>query len=148
MPLLRIFLLITTLTLRAMAGAASPLTIGDIFLIDSSVLGEQRHINVYAPRVPLDTALPVLYMPDGGMDEDFLHVACLLQVGAGPYHLLAQPAGALMHFGAHRDACVRSRAAAGSSSTSAAAIHVQTSTLTQQNGRAPIMPSKTTAMQC
>ena len=53
-------------------------------MIDSAVLGEKRRINVYLPAgTPSGMALPVMYMPDGGMLEDFLHVAGLLQVGAG-----------------------------------------------------------------
>ena len=61
----------------------APLAIGDTFTIASTILGEQRRINVYVPRGSSNQPLPVLYMPDGGMDEDFLHVAGLLQVGAG-----------------------------------------------------------------
>jgi predicted alpha/beta superfamily hydrolase len=41
---------------------------------------------VYLPAAYQDSAtlrLPVLYMPDGGMKEDFLHVAGLLQVLTG-----------------------------------------------------------------
>src|SRR5205823_5006607 len=50
----------------------------------SAALGETRRINVYLPAgLPAGTALPVMVMPDGGMLEDFLHVAGLLQVGAG-----------------------------------------------------------------
>jgi predicted alpha/beta superfamily hydrolase len=68
----------------AAASAAAPLAIGDTWTIASSALGETRRINVYVPAgVPAGTPLPVLYMPDGGMLEDFLHVAGLLQVGAG-----------------------------------------------------------------
>jgi predicted alpha/beta superfamily hydrolase len=64
--------------------AASPLAIGDTWTIASTALGETRRINVYVPAgIPAGTPLPVLYMPDGGMLEDFLHVAGLLQVGAG-----------------------------------------------------------------
>lgn len=60
---------------------AGPLVIGETFTIHSAVLGETRRINVYAP-VPAtpEAPLPVLYMPDGGIDEDFLHVAGLVQV--------------------------------------------------------------------
>ncbi|UMR31244.1 alpha/beta hydrolase-fold protein [Massilia sp. MB5] len=62
---------------------AAPLSIGDTFTIDSRHLGETRRINVYMARgwndAP-DAPLPVLYMPDGGLAEDFLHVAGLLQV--------------------------------------------------------------------
>jgi predicted alpha/beta superfamily hydrolase len=61
-----------------------PLVIGESFTIDSKVLHERRHINVYLPpghaETP-DVRLPVLYMPDGGLAEDFLHIAGLVQVG-------------------------------------------------------------------
>ena len=67
----------------APASAPAPLSIGETWTIDSAVLGEQRRINVYVPAgLPAGTALPVMYMPDGGMLEDFLHIAGLLQVGA------------------------------------------------------------------
>jgi predicted alpha/beta superfamily hydrolase len=63
---------------------SAPLSIGDTWTIASTALGETRRINVYVPAgIPAGTPLPVLYMPDGGMLEDFLHVAGLLQVGAG-----------------------------------------------------------------
>ena len=68
------------------AQTAAPLTIGDTFTIDSKILGETRRINVYAPpgyaEAP-QSRMPVLYMPDGGMAEDFLHVAGLVQVSVG-----------------------------------------------------------------
>jgi predicted alpha/beta superfamily hydrolase len=62
---------------------SAPLAIGDTFLLASSLLGETRRINVYnAPSAKAaDTVpLPVLYMPDGGLEEDFLHIAGLLQI--------------------------------------------------------------------
>ena len=64
----------------------SPLIIGETFLIHSKVLNETRRINVYLPPAYTefpDARLPVLYMPDGGMAEDFLHVAGLVQVSVG-----------------------------------------------------------------
>lgn len=67
----------------ASSSAATPLVIGETFSIDSQALKEKRHINVYLARAwdtPPDAPLPVLYMPDGGVAEDFLHVAGLLQV--------------------------------------------------------------------
>lgn len=68
----------------APASAATPLAIGETWTVDSAVLGEKRQINVYRPAgIAPGTPLPVMYMPDGGMLEDFLHVAGLLQVGAG-----------------------------------------------------------------
>ncbi len=68
------------------ASPASPLVIGDTFTIDSKILGETRRINVYAPPEYARSStlrLPVLYMPDGGLGEDFLHVAGLVEVSAG-----------------------------------------------------------------
>ena len=63
-----------------------PLVFGETFTINSKVLSETRRINVYVPpgyRESAETRLPVLYMPDGGMAEDFLHVAGLVQVSVG-----------------------------------------------------------------
>ena len=70
---------------RGQAGPVSPLNVGDTFLIRSDVLHETRRINVYRPAAYADSpqGLPVLYMPDGGLTEDFLHIAGLLQVSAG-----------------------------------------------------------------
>ena len=68
------------------AGKAAPLVIGETFTIDSGILHETRRINVYLPPGYTESPgarLPVLYMPDGGMAEDFLHVAGLVQVSVG-----------------------------------------------------------------
>ncbi|MFN2399900.1 MAG: alpha/beta hydrolase [Gemmatimonadaceae bacterium] len=65
---------------------AAALTVGETFTIESETLGEVRRINIYLPPAYAqspDTRLPVLYIPDGGMGEDFLHVAGLVQVLAG-----------------------------------------------------------------
>lgn len=68
------------------AEKAAPLVIGDTFTIDSKILGETRRINVYPPPgydASGTARVPVLYMPDGGLAEDFLHVAGLVQVSVG-----------------------------------------------------------------
>ena len=65
---------------------AVPLVIGETFTFNSKTLNETRRINVYMlPGYTESTQarLPVLYMPDGGMAEDFLHVAGLVQVSVG-----------------------------------------------------------------
>ena len=76
--------LVPTLSLQASAAdKAAPLIIGDTFTIDSKILDETRRINVYTPpgyAESQDARVPVLYMPDGGIAEDFLHVAGLVQV--------------------------------------------------------------------
>lgn len=64
----------------------SPLIIGDTFTIESKIMGERRVINVYLPpgyKESANSRFPVLYMPDGGIAEDFLHVAGLVQVSVG-----------------------------------------------------------------
>lgn len=68
----------------ATAGKSEPLAIGDTFTLESAVLHEKRRINVYASPLPPGPNAPArvfLYMPDGGIAEDFLHVAGLVQVG-------------------------------------------------------------------
>ena len=65
---------------------AVPLVVGETFTINSKILSETRRVNVYVPpgyQESSETRLPVLYMPDGGMAEDFLHVAGLVQVSVG-----------------------------------------------------------------
>src|SRR5688500_10978307 len=62
----------------------APLTIGQTFTIESQTLGETRRINVYPPAGYDDDTtkarVPVMYMPDGGTGEDFLHIAGLMQI--------------------------------------------------------------------
>lgn len=68
------------------AGQATPLAIGETFTFHSTTLGETRRINVYTPSeyaASPGLRLPVLYMPDGGLAEDFIHIAGLLQVSIG-----------------------------------------------------------------
>ncbi len=54
-----------------------PVPAHDTFTIVSRALGEARSVNVHMPpgyHAPSVAHLPVLYMPDGGIDEDFPHV--------------------------------------------------------------------------
>jgi predicted alpha/beta superfamily hydrolase len=90
--LLAVVVLLCVLLFRTLNAPASeveraaPLVIGETFTIDSKILKETRRINVYAlpGYAESPTArLPVLYMPDGGIGEDFLHVAGLVQVSVG-----------------------------------------------------------------
>lgn len=70
----------------AQSAASSPLVIGETFTVHSTALGETRRINVYRPQpwgLDPKAPLPVIYMPDGGIAEDFLHVAGLVQVLSG-----------------------------------------------------------------
>lgn len=58
--------------------ADEPVPPHETFTIESAVLKETRRINVYMPpgyATAGDTRYPVLYMPDGGLQEDFPHLA-------------------------------------------------------------------------
>jgi predicted alpha/beta superfamily hydrolase len=62
--------------------APSPLVIGETFQLASKVLSERRVINVYLPPgyATSTERYPVLYMPDGGIQEDFPHIAGAIDV--------------------------------------------------------------------
>ncbi|HPF36901.1 MAG TPA: alpha/beta hydrolase-fold protein [Candidatus Krumholzibacteria bacterium] len=54
------------------------------FTMESQEIGETRVINVYTPpgyAEDTDARYPVLYMPDGGVGEDFPHIANTLDAG-------------------------------------------------------------------
>lgn len=64
----------------------APLVIGETFTFNSKILNETRRVNVYLPpayKESPEARLPVMYMPDGGLAEDFLHIAGLIQVSTG-----------------------------------------------------------------
>lgn len=60
----------------------NPLSIGDIRTIHSHVLNEERILNIYLPisyKADSSHTYPVIYLLDGSMDEDFIHIAGLVQ---------------------------------------------------------------------
>jgi predicted alpha/beta superfamily hydrolase len=63
------------------ASAQAVAALGELFTIDSKILGERRTITVYLPPdYAKGDKFPVLYMPDGGMNEDFPHVVGVVDV--------------------------------------------------------------------
>jgi predicted alpha/beta superfamily hydrolase len=63
--------------LSAQEIAPDPVPQHDTLMLPSRVLGEARRINVHTPAsyaASDSVRFPVLYMPDGGLDEDFPHV--------------------------------------------------------------------------
>ena len=73
---------------NAQTKEAKPFVLGKIEQIQSVELGEQRTLNVYLPDgYSPDSALryPVIYLLDGSADEDFIHVAGLVQFCSFPW---------------------------------------------------------------
>ncbi len=57
-----------------------PLTIGEVRTIKSKVLNEERTLNIYLPQnFDKAKAYPIIYLLDGSMNEDFIHVSGLVQ---------------------------------------------------------------------
>ena len=67
---------------------AKPFVIGEVREIQSAVLSEKRVLNIYLPEgyKPQDTTkYPVVYLLDGGRDEDFIHITGLYQFNSFPW---------------------------------------------------------------
>lgn len=84
--LITTILLATSLTIASTTTAqitVKPLVIGESLELVSKTMQETRRINVYLPdgyQQNPSKSYPVIYMPDGGIAEDFLHIAGLMQV--------------------------------------------------------------------
>lgn len=66
----------------------SPLTIGETVQLHSTTLKEDRTLNVYLPlSYTEETAAnyPVIYVLDGSLNEDFIHIAGLVQFCSFPW---------------------------------------------------------------
>ena len=63
----------------------SPLTIGQTIELHSDILNEKRILNIYLPYGYSPDSIktyPVIYLLDGTINEDFLHIAGLVQFGS------------------------------------------------------------------
>jgi predicted alpha/beta superfamily hydrolase len=61
---------------------SKPFVLGEIVELQSKVLNEKRTLNIYLPEGynPKDTIkYPVIYLLDGSVDEDFIHIVGLVQ---------------------------------------------------------------------
>lgn len=79
-PILLIPLLLLLVQLQAQK--AAPLSIGETHTFRSEILRENRTVNIYLPKgydPAVNKHYPVIYLLDGAMDEDFLHIAGLTQ---------------------------------------------------------------------
>ena len=60
-------------------------SIGKTITIESTILGEQRQLNIYLPPYYREDSLksyPVIYLLDGSKDEDFIHISGIVQFGS------------------------------------------------------------------
>lgn len=66
------------------AGAVAPVAIGTSYVVPSRILGQTRRINVYLPPGYAGSPgrYPVLYLLDGGVKEDFFHIAGIASLAA------------------------------------------------------------------
>ena len=79
MPVLSLMIAVLLLAAPLHAQSAlpvDPVPVHDTFTVPSRALSEPRLVNVHVPPgyAGATTRFPVLYMPDGGIDEDFPHV--------------------------------------------------------------------------
>ena len=85
--ILSAFILMTSFQMTAQENkiTKSPLTIGESVTIKSKILGEDRILNIYLPHgysADSTKTYPVIYLLDGSIDEDFIHVSGLVQFGS------------------------------------------------------------------
>ena len=82
MRVLSFLLLLCYTSLCHAQDSGKPIILGMTEELQSKELGENRSINIYLPEgySKADTAhYPVIYLLDGGMEEDFIHVVGLVQ---------------------------------------------------------------------
>lgn len=76
-------MLVTTTPVSAQT-ATTPIVIGQSHRLTSAALGEIRTVNVSLPASYAKTSerYPVVYLLDGGLEQDFHHITGLAQLGA------------------------------------------------------------------
>jgi predicted alpha/beta superfamily hydrolase len=79
------FLLCNSLFAQQKITQKKPLIIGETVTFQSEILKEERVLNIYLPEsYSKDDSkkYPVIYLLDGSIDEDFIHIAGLVQFGS------------------------------------------------------------------
>lgn len=75
-------LLLGILSIHESTAQTTPFTLGEIHQLPSTVLSETRVLNVYLPegyQAASTKSYPVIYLLDGSTNEDFIHVAGVIQ---------------------------------------------------------------------
>ena len=68
---------------KAQVLSKSPFAIGETLEMRSEVLNETRVLNIYLPaNYDSNKSYPVIYLLDGSAEEDFVHIAGLVQFGS------------------------------------------------------------------
>jgi uncharacterized protein len=84
-----LFLILSLVSLTSILSAQkTPFVLGHIDTLHSTILGEPRVLNIYLPPgYSSDSAAtyPLIYLLDGGADEDFIHIAGLVQFSGFPW---------------------------------------------------------------
>jgi predicted alpha/beta superfamily hydrolase len=84
-----ISIILTLLTfVHVQAQEATPLVLGEQRKIESKILHETRIINIYLPeeyQADDTTHYPVIYILDGGIEEDFIHLTGLVRFNTQPW---------------------------------------------------------------
>src|SRR4051812_11575922 len=78
-----------SLSQSAKPDTAKPVTIGVTDKLYSQKLGEERSLNIYLPddyKPDGTVKYPVIYLLDGGIDEDFHHVTGIVQFDTFPWN--------------------------------------------------------------
>jgi len=73
---------------KAQSAKQTPITLGVTDELTSSRLSEKRKLNIYLPEgynASDTTTYPVIYLLDGGLDEDFIHIVGLVQFNTFPW---------------------------------------------------------------
>ena len=67
-------------SLFSQSPVSTPLTLGEQWTLESEILGESRILNVMLPHgFHPDSAYPLIYVLDGSLHEDIIHLAGLVQ---------------------------------------------------------------------
>lgn len=73
-------LLLACTHLPAQGQDSEDFVLGKVLQLHSDILNEDRTLNIYLPEgYHADSSYPVIYLLDGGADEDFIHVVGLVQ---------------------------------------------------------------------
>ena len=78
---LTLFLVLISSTIWSQKIKKSDIKLGETLTFQSEILNEQRSINIYTPPSygKSDRSYPVIYVLDGSLDEDFIHITGLAQ---------------------------------------------------------------------